>query len=599
MAETKLGILIEAKDKASRKLRDVGDNLERVNDRNKRLAPSFKKIAAIGVLAFAAIGAAVVGVIKNIASFESRLGDISTLISGDSTEAIDGLRKGILEMSKTIPKSADDLGASAYAIFSAGITDTSEAIDVLENSAKLATAGLGTTEEATTLMVLALNNFKDSELTAEDAADILFKTVKNGITTVADMSQSFGLLAPLFQDVGGDLAEMSAATAALTGVNKSASISQNAIKAGLVAMSKPTKEAQGLLNELGVETFAQLVEKTGGVIAAWDAMKEATDGNTQEFAKAIGSGEALTAIISLLGGQSEAFTTALDDMTTGSNAVEEAFKKQTEQFEKQWQLLKNNVNVEMQKLGSFILPFVTDALTNLNEIGLSGVIDKFKDLVDWVKEQISQFDQATGLITTMREAWENITIVFTQNLLPALAELWTAIEPLKPYFEEFAKVIGVMFVGALFFLIKALEGAILVFISLLTWSTDVATFFTTAFTKAIDWLGDKFSGLLDMINGVIDAFKRFSTARAGGAGFFSSVGSAVGLAEGGIVTRPTLAMIGEGGEAEAVIPLSKLGRIGGGGNITINVNGGNYLSEDAGRMFGNEIIEELRRNIKI
>jgi hypothetical protein len=43
------------------------------------------------------------------------------------------------------------------------------------------------------------------------------------------------------------------------------------------------------------------------------------------------------------------------------------------------------------------------------------------------------------------------------------------------------------------------------------------------------------------------------------------------LAEGGIVTSPTLAMIGEGGESEAVIPLSKLGNLGGG--ITINVSG--------------------------
>jgi SLT domain-containing protein len=50
------------------------------------------------------------------------------------------------------------------------------------------------------------------------------------------------------------------------------------------------------------------------------------------------------------------------------------------------------------------------------------------------------------------------------------------------------------------------------------------------------------------------------------------------LAEGGIVTQATLAMIGEGNEPEAIIPLSKLGSMGfgggGGNNITINVNGG-------------------------
>jgi hypothetical protein len=48
------------------------------------------------------------------------------------------------------------------------------------------------------------------------------------------------------------------------------------------------------------------------------------------------------------------------------------------------------------------------------------------------------------------------------------------------------------------------------------------------------------------------------------------------LAQGGIVTSPTLAMIGEGAGPEAVIPLSRMNEFGMGGspNVTINVNGG-------------------------
>jgi len=45
------------------------------------------------------------------------------------------------------------------------------------------------------------------------------------------------------------------------------------------------------------------------------------------------------------------------------------------------------------------------------------------------------------------------------------------------------------------------------------------------------------------------------------------------LAEGGIITRPTLAMIGEGGESEAVIPLSKLDGLGGGREVHIYLDG--------------------------
>lgn len=46
------------------------------------------------------------------------------------------------------------------------------------------------------------------------------------------------------------------------------------------------------------------------------------------------------------------------------------------------------------------------------------------------------------------------------------------------------------------------------------------------------------------------------------------------LAQGGIVTGPTLAMIGEAGP-EAVIPLSKMGGMGSGSNITVNVTSAN------------------------
>jgi hypothetical protein len=63
-----------------------------------------------------------------------------------------------------------------------------------------------------------------------------------------------------------------------------------------------------------------------------------------------------------------------------------------------------------------------------------------------------------------------------------------------------------------------------------------------------------------------------------------SVGGLATLAEGGIVTKPTFALIGEGGESEAVIPLSKMGAMGG---TTINVT---VTSADP-----NAVVDALRR----
>jgi hypothetical protein len=59
------------------------------------------------------------------------------------------------------------------------------------------------------------------------------------------------------------------------------------------------------------------------------------------------------------------------------------------------------------------------------------------------------------------------------------------------------------------------------------------------------------------------------------------------LAQGGIVTSPTLALIGEGNGPEAVIPLNRMGEfgMGGGGDIYVTVQGGDP----------NAVVDALRR----
>lgn len=76
----------------------------------------------------------------------------------------------------------------------------------------------------------------------------------------------------------------------------------------------------------------------------------------------------------------------------------------------------------------------------------------------------------------------------------------------------------------------------------------------------------------------------------------STIGSVVPLAEGGVVTRPTLSVVGEAGP-EAVIPLSKMNQ-GGGDTVVVNVNGGNYLSRDAADEFSKQIGRQVKRRIR-
>jgi hypothetical protein len=65
------------------------------------------------------------------------------------------------------------------------------------------------------------------------------------------------------------------------------------------------------------------------------------------------------------------------------------------------------------------------------------------------------------------------------------------------------------------------------------------------------------------------------------------------LAEGGIVNRPTLAMIGEAGP-EAVVPLSKMGGMGS-GSIIINVAGSVIQEKDLAITVRDSIAQLMRR----
>lgn len=105
--------------------------------------------------------------------------------------------------------------------------------------------------------------------------------------------------------------------------------------------------------------------------------------------------------------------------------------------------------------------------------------------------------------------------------------------------------------------------------------------------------------IISKINSVIGAINRVAQAGADVAGIsVGSIPEIPALAKGGIVTRPTLAMIGEGGESEAVIPLSKLGSVGGGGSPVINIHWSGAVDERSAEMVAKTIVKELNLQAK-
>lgn len=359
MASNTISILIQAKDQASKVLKGVASDFDKT-------AAASKKVAKGVMIAGAAVAAGIGASIKIASDFETQMGNLATLTGGTASESFDILGKSILDMSKNIPKTAEDLGASAYDILSAGVQGTANQMHVLENSAKLATAGLSTTKEATNIMTSALNAFQIPAQDAHKVSDILFKTVKNGKTTIAEMAQAFGASAPVIASAGISLEEFSAATAALTLTGLPASQAQQQLRQSVVSLQKPTKEMVELIQKAGYESGVAALEQDG-LQQTMKKISVAAGGNQEALAKAYGSVEALGAATSLTGNQSQAFVNTLRDMEKGGNAVEAAFEAQKNTTNSAMTMLKNNAIAIGISFGSRLLPPVANFARVLSE----------------------------------------------------------------------------------------------------------------------------------------------------------------------------------------------------------------------------------------
>lgn len=110
--------------------------------------------------------------------------------------------------------------------------------------------------------------------------------------------------------------------------------------------------------------------------------------------------------------------------------------------------------------------------------------------------------------------------------------------------------------------------------------------------------------IIEKLRKIIDKVNDVAAAGAAAVGFkdFKVLPPIPYLATGGIVTRPTLAMIGEAGP-EAVIPLSRAfegaSPAYSGATINVYVQGGYYLDERAKREFGEYLATSLKRTMKL
>lgn len=362
MENFNLDIIINARNNAATALNNVRTTLWNIRSQARNvwdtLSKSFWKYA---IAAWAAIWTS----IKFAWDFEKNMNSINTLFN-DGWEQIKAYSKWIKELVANSPQSADDLWKSAYDIISAWITNTGKALETLKASSDLANAWLWTTAEATNILTSAVNAFWKQGYTSAQQADILFKTVKNGKTTVAELAQWFGWIAWLASTAWVKMTWLMAATAALTTTWLPASEAYTWLKATISNILKPWSEATKMAKKLGIE-FNATALKTKWLSWLLKEIGDKTGWDIDKIWALFNSTEALNTVLTLTWWSAEAFNNTLADMESWSNKLNIAVKKQNEWFNNQVAILKNKLSIAMIDLWQSLLPVIKATITFMKE----------------------------------------------------------------------------------------------------------------------------------------------------------------------------------------------------------------------------------------
>ena len=350
----------DAAKKTEKGFDDSGTSANKFKDTLKEVGKSIA--AAFAVQQIVSFGRESV---QAASAFEKSMGNVGTLVD-TNVESMESMGKSVRELAARTPVELGQLSSALYDVRSAGVS-AEDAMAVLESSAQLGVAGLSTTAEAANIMTSAVNAFAAEGLSANEISDILFKTVKAGKTTLAELTAQFGGVAPAAAAAGVSLADLQASTAAITTLGTPAAAAQTQLKQALTEMQKPGTELSKIFKQLGAKDGLDLIKTSGSLGEAFRLIKEEAEASGMTVAQVTGSVETATAVLALGGTVNKTYNATLADMTTGANAVNLAFEKQAQTADAQFQLMQNAFEDVKIEIGNALMPVLLDAAEGLRD----------------------------------------------------------------------------------------------------------------------------------------------------------------------------------------------------------------------------------------
>ena len=244
-------------EKVKQGLGGVGKGAENAKSGVDKLAGGFKSLlsAMLPVLSVAAVVGFTKKSLEAFGDFEKGMNAIFTLLPKKSAEAEKEMGKRVRGMAKTYGIEMKDTTDAIYNALSAGV-DEKDVFKFVETGIKASKAGMASLSDSTATLNTIMNNYRNDSLDVNNVSDLLFATIKKGVTSFPELASSIGDVLPSTSAANVSFQQTAATMATLTATMGKGSTA----KAG-TSMRAMFEE----LNNSGSKTYKMFQQLNGGV----------------------------------------------------------------------------------------------------------------------------------------------------------------------------------------------------------------------------------------------------------------------------------------------------------------------------------------------
>ena len=311
-----------------------------------------QKIANLGSIAqaAAATAAAAWGALKlgefisdaiEIGSeYETAFAKVQTIMDKTQTSS-EEMSSAIKALSNETGIAAAELSGSVYDAISA-TGDTANAVSLVGDASKLATAGFAESGDALSVLTTIMNAYGLSADEARNISDSLIMTQNRGVTTVGALAGSMGNAIATASAYSVDLNNLEASYISLTKAGISTEESTTYLSSMLKELgSANTKVAKIIKSETG-KSFGQMMSDGASLADVFDILVKSVNGDSEALINLWSSAEAGKAANAIASQGIDYFRESLDALKNSTGTTESAYETMASTFEFQSKLIKTN-----------------------------------------------------------------------------------------------------------------------------------------------------------------------------------------------------------------------------------------------------------------